>query len=683
MPPDLSRLTEQDAAQLNALTDEQLLQLFPPEAAVTEPQGPSSLYQKALGVADAATLGWADEAASWLQSKHPKMGYNREAQQQKFRQDLAEYQKQYPGESLALGIGTAVIPGALGAGRALLGKGAAAATEAAIPLWQRLTGATLLGGGASGAYGAGSANEGHRLIEGAKGLALGAGTGAGFGILVNALGGPTSKQLLASEAGKIGRAANDVGLEAKLYLANKMSDIAPAKLTEALSKVAEAKALDIPAFPIDYIPSRRLENLAKRLANFGDTADMAQTAIKDRIKGGLGRIEAALGDVAEPSKLVGHGAEVFQDALGNVVEKARGIQKAAGAAFDKVPDILEGPEIDDILASPTLSKLAESVKAQFPEHFADLPSNSFQVLQAVKGKLDDKISTMLRAGKKHAASLYGDLKQELVEGIDSSIQATTGTYRQALDKYKNASQLLNKLQGHKWGNKRTYGLFERILTQDPTQTPAAVEALLKMAPKQAEKVRRILGTEGRDKLRIAVRYALEERASKINWPTDELVDIGKFGQDAIAKILPSKDQNTLRALLGTKDFEKLLKKFNIERQIWVSSGRFHMGSDTARYLEEGRNIGKLYQGIRSAIGTAKGIPPVDLAINVARRMREPSDDTLKYITRALFSPDDADTLAQLPALLQEISQQTRQAGSAGAISSVGASSAAQQMTKRK
>ncbi|MGN6535214.1 MAG: hypothetical protein ACTHKQ_05715 [Mesorhizobium sp.] len=124
----------------------------------------------AMGAADAATLGWGDELASYLGSAIS--GIPRGKVLSEMRGDANAAQEQNPGSYLAGQIG-----GGLAQGVATGGAGfGTSAAKAGAGLGKVALGSAVDGMALGGAYGAGSADEGSRLS--------GAGLGAGAGFLL-------------------------------------------------------------------------------------------------------------------------------------------------------------------------------------------------------------------------------------------------------------------------------------------------------------------------------------------------------------------------------------------------------------------------------------------------------------------------------------------------------------------
>lgn len=125
----------------------------------------------AMGAADATTLGWGDELASYLGSA--LSGVPREQVLSEMRGDAKAAQQQNPGSYLAGQIGGGLAQGVSGVG----GLATKAAIKGGGTLGKIALGSTVDGIVGGGAYGAGSADEGNRVSGGAWGAGLGGLTG--------------------------------------------------------------------------------------------------------------------------------------------------------------------------------------------------------------------------------------------------------------------------------------------------------------------------------------------------------------------------------------------------------------------------------------------------------------------------------------------------------------------------
>lgn len=136
---------------------------------VTRQYGPAG--SAAMGAADATTLGWGDELASYLGSGIS--GLPREQVLSEMRGDARQAQEQNPGSYLAGQVGGGLAQGLTGVGGV-----ASNALRAGSGLGKAVSASGIDGMIYGAGYGSGSADDGDRL----KGGAIGLGTGLGLGL---------------------------------------------------------------------------------------------------------------------------------------------------------------------------------------------------------------------------------------------------------------------------------------------------------------------------------------------------------------------------------------------------------------------------------------------------------------------------------------------------------------------
>lgn len=140
----------------------------------------------AMGAADAATLGFGDELASYPASL--LSGVPREQVLSEMRGDASAAQEQNPGSYLAGQVGGGLAQAAATGGA---GFGTSAA-RAGAGLFKTALGSATDAAAYGAAYGAGSADDGDRLGGGAKGAAIGGGLGFALPMGVAGLGAAAS-----------------------------------------------------------------------------------------------------------------------------------------------------------------------------------------------------------------------------------------------------------------------------------------------------------------------------------------------------------------------------------------------------------------------------------------------------------------------------------------------------------
>lgn len=408
--------------------------------------------------------------------------YDRSLAKIKERQKF--FEQENPNLSTGLEIAGAIIPGAAAGAKFLGGKAFQTASNAGKA--GRISGV----GAAEGAvYGSGAAEGG--LKERAKGAAKGAGVGA----VAAPLG-----------AGAVNLAGKGLGAAGQ-YAGRKLFDTPEAQANRVMRQTLADEGLTVD----DVVSKMRELGPQGSIADVGDSfRTQGRAAIDTQTTGKTGirkSLEARqLGQRArikqEIERTFGKESSKYYEALDQLIADR---SAAAGPLYDQAfrQSVEMNTAIGKFIKDPELSGLyAAAVKRA---KSMGESANLLQILNRLKIKIDDKISTEVRSGASGEARFWTDKKRELL-GL---IKEQNETYGQALKTFSDASRFKDALElGNKFlkTNPDELRIFINGLNDAELETfrLGAVKNLQTFLDSQQDNtdaVRRLLGTEQmRDRL---------------------------------------------------------------------------------------------------------------------------------------------------------------------------------------
>jgi hypothetical protein len=587
------------------------------------------VYDWAGSAADMGTFGLGDELTATAKGVGSLIRGNdlntaRQAAQDELarqRVDLAAYQQAHPYESIASGI-IGSLPITVGLSYLTGGASLPATGAKIIPLAQQLKHAAKVGSIWGGLYGAGSAESApdatlaQAALDRAKGSAKGAAVGAATGPVVQAIGFGAGKGLgavanteaarnmysvgkhyLSDEAGALGDQALPALTPAEQFIKNKLASVPVEQVKTGQSELAAALAADQPVFMAEAVNSPRLARAARFNANFEPSMDAAQGAIRARQNAAPTRIAAMLDDVFPENETLSN-AQRFTTGANQIVEDAK-LKRSmlAGPLYEDAARL--APEIETeaaqaVIQTTTVQKAITELRAEFPERYGNLPDNSFRMLDAVKKKLDGAVAGYSKNGQNFEAGLVANIRDSVKDAVDTA----TPEYQAARDMFARASDLVDNLEGGKWGKQQTYGLLENLMGGDPEKAVKATKTLMNMQPETIRKIRGLFGTKYADQWRAGIRAYLQDTLEGV-----------RSGRDIVGQILePELNARRLRAALGSETFHELETKLTRESIMHEAGSRlYHEGSSTAGNLAEYSSASPLATALMTGV-EAVGAP---------------------------------------------------------------------------
>jgi hypothetical protein len=335
---------------------------------------------------------------------------------EKTQQNIAQFEEEHPVMSGAAEVGGALTTGVTGA------KSVAKYTPQVsqwiarkVPAWAQMA---IGGGVGTGVYSANIAEEGQRLVAGAKGAALGAVAGPVLGVAMR----------MAAAVGKgvwsaIKRMlANTSERQAERILRNAIDaeDMSPEFIQKQLDELGEEAVLaDV---------SEGLARTARGAAAIDHSAHgVASSYLKKRQAGQVGRLtEAAGGEGFDP------------------VNFARGFSRwmtsrktQAGDAYEEAyAASLEATEgLVHLMSRPSVKRAMDIAAKNVAEEGGS--ASDVRFFQAVKEELDDWIGEALRSGRSNEARRLTATKNALLAEIDDQVPV----YKEARNIFAGEKQL--------------------------------------------------------------------------------------------------------------------------------------------------------------------------------------------------------------------------------------------------
>lgn len=414
----------------------------PPGVAGYDPQsGNVQQYGKAgsaaMGAADATTMGWGDELASYLGSV--LSGVPRDQVLQEMRGNASQAQSENPGSYLAGQVGGGLAQG-LATGGAGFGANAArtGGTLGSVAL-----GGLADGGILGGLYGAGSANG--DLTDRAKGALVGGGVGAlAGGLTPYVVSGVTSavKPLIAPVMAR---------LQPQQY--------ADAALAEALSRSGRTPDEIAQALAAAQQDGQGMFTVADAMGNAGQR--VLSTAARNPHEGRQALVEALQArQMGQGDRLSNALAEGF-DAPDTATQRIASLMNArstvaeanyAAARQGAGPvDVSGAIAAADNILTPGVNRVAspsgvandslESAVQRARSLLTDGQSQITDFNSVLRAKQDiaDQIATAVRAGQNNRARVLGQINNQL----DSALEASSPGYRQANDAFRMQSGVID------------------------------------------------------------------------------------------------------------------------------------------------------------------------------------------------------------------------------------------------
>lgn len=507
-----------------------------PSVRIVSPRG-ASLAPLASGM----TLGASDEILGGLEGVNnalPKWlgggggtfseGYERG--KQKVRAVGADYAREHPNASTALELGGSLVAPV----------GAAKFIKAPASLLAKVGRSALVGSAVGGTAGAASATEGERI----GGAITGAEVGGVVGGAIPAIGGTAS------------RTANALGLRS----AKAAARIGPQKVVEALREeglspeaikqaAADAVSSGTPARLLDLgKPGGSVARLARAAqAVPGEHSNQIAEALHGRQATQMGRVFGHVEDAAGVKGRDLH--EVQQEINKRASDAARPFYESAYAhgAVDLPAELVERPAIKKALASGR--KLAADEGIKLPDDVTDV-----RTIDYAKRSLDDRISALLRKGKKDQARILQGARRDLLNVADK-----------ASPDFKQARSLFAGEKAHETALLKGSRVFGKPRANEPP-----IDKWLAKAS-DAEKESFKLGAIGR------IRDILESTADN---------------RDKVAKLVSTpKQRRVLQEIVGDAGKNSELGKILAGETRLVQNKNFILGnSQTARILADVDNM---------------------------------------------------------------------------------------------
>jgi hypothetical protein len=329
----------------------------------------------AMGAADAATLGWGDELASYLGSA--VSGVPRQQVLSEMRGDAKSAQSQNPGSYMAGQIGGGLAQGVATGGA---GLGTAAARTGA-GLGKVALGSAVDGALYGGTYGAGSADDGDRLGGAKTGAITGAVVGGAMPLVVAGASSLARKAVTPFASSPERQAAVD-------YLAQEGVPLTAGQKTGS-----------------DWLRYRESELGGRHAERMMEKQGEAFTDAAMRKAGGAG--------LASPDNLAalkGGLGQQFEDiATRNTVVADPQLGKDIGTTLNRYEKLLEAQQ------KPIVSGLADDIISRFRQNNGTMPGTDYQAIRS------DLTSAANSTSNKTLASAFRGLRDALDKAMDRSI----------------------------------------------------------------------------------------------------------------------------------------------------------------------------------------------------------------------------------------------------------------------
>lgn len=209
----------------------------------------------------------------------------------------------------------------------------------------------------------------------------------------------------------------------------------------------------------------------------------------DAAAGGI--FGAALGKLAELGSVAVRGASA-KPLSTNLTERSVNREAAAQphyAAFRKLGDLAGPQSLDDILNLPIVERAGNVVQAESPT-LAKLPRTDARVLDAIYKRVGDKAFTA-KHGYESAEAL-----DALGAAIEQAAQSKGGTYRAALEAFKEPSKLIGAVKRGREATRFAASPAGTPMAKATTQSPDAFKNWMNDAVTGASPAEREAATEG-------------------------------------------------------------------------------------------------------------------------------------------------------------------------------------------
>jgi len=377
-------------------------------------------YDPVRSVLQGATFGFADEIGAGIAAGPASIATGKpygevyKEMHSGLADERADYRKNHGGEAMALEVAGA-LPVGLASGAKALGMKSAQA----VPRWMATAG---VGATEGAVYGAGTADRGERGVGALKGGAVG-------GVAAPAVG---------AVAGLAGKTLSPVIRSFKEH----MTYTPKSQSMEVLRKVADDAGLEVDDIVSQYKKlgkdgmltdvDENFRGLMRALSDRSGTAKRnARNMIEGRQMGSVDRL------ISKVEKTTGNKADEFVDTV-SALKKSRG-EKAAPFYDDAWGAQPSETMINLAKTRPSLKPALKKALKIAGDEGEDITENSFKQFHYAKMAIDDRIGKATRAGKRSEAKVLIDLKNELLDAMDTA----SPSYAKARDLYAGDSQLLD------------------------------------------------------------------------------------------------------------------------------------------------------------------------------------------------------------------------------------------------
>lgn len=458
-----------------------------------------------------------------------------------------------------------------------------------------------------GVYGFGRGEDGlmNRLSNAGSGAALGGTVGAGLSVLGSASE-PMLRRVgeahravsdewaLNPERGSVRAPASADTLDAadKFFIKRALGT-QEGERSRAAQELGAALTEGSPLALHEALPVKGVERTARFLANYQPSMDEMQRFVDSRQSGTYGRLNAILDDVTPGRSPVTAGQNLIAAAKGKVTGAEARKVAWGDLAYDKVrtqTPIMQSDAIDELLGSKNLGDAIKRVRSgTWADEVADLPDNSFDVLNYAKQNLDDEINSLSKTGKVNESRPLRTLRKELISAMDE----ISPEYKHARRGYERFQKVIGEIAGDDRGG----GILEGILSVDRTKAESAVDQLMKLSDEDIVRVRTALGPSQEKTFRGAVRGWLQKRLD------NRLVD--KVGAEEGARqsvrnpvtalgLDKPANRAKIEAALGS-EWDDVWRKIQREERIHLGTRALDPKSGTAANLQDMADWKKFFQ----------------------------------------------------------------------------------------
>lgn len=551
--------------QPSELSPEVASQFAEREAAVKEAQAKVDRYNQlsALlsGASQGLTFGWADEAVAGLSSLFGSSSYADEiAQQEQMRREIMRTEPGIAlGTEIAAGLGTGLAGAAVKApglaSRLLLG----ASGKTPLTLGQLAT----IGASQGAIAGAGTAEQGEKLIGGI----LGAGTGAALGGALGKFAQKGAEEIATPlyTAGALGgaeRGSLSLGGKAaytaeELRLAKLLSEAPPETLQTAAQNLMRAGELGKPVFIPEAAQSPSLFQEAKFIANYPASIEIAKNAIEQRAADATNRITQTL-DLINSERNVTAGANKLVEGAKSLLEELGAARKEATrglyeTAFEKTPQLTDSGSLEFISTNPRVQQAIKSVRKELPE-LATLPDSSIEILHQAQQYLAGKARAV---SNKYTAGKIKDARDSLM----TAIKKESPDYEKATTIFSQMSKGLTAKEQSKIG----------FLANVSPDKPGTIGRVFALDSDLIASLRQdFIAADKLDEWEAGVRSYLQRA-----------VETAQDERNPITKMIGSPSLRAkLEAALGDK-YEKIIEPLTTEQTMLQGQRQYLAGSPTA------------------------------------------------------------------------------------------------------